>query len=166
MSTLWRKRDSNLLIYNYCTIALPTKLYIDTSMLVTCLFLWSVMAERFSASDLCSDGWVVGMWVRIPAATVVLVSLSKTLYHNCFSPPRSKWVPVRAELVVVFDEPSMRQNGSRELRWFQEWFMRLMSRGNNTLLALWFCLQSRAYLNARYYYHHHLLLRKANCLNV
>ena len=31
-----------------------------------------------------------------------LVSLSKTLYHNCFSPPRSKWVPVRAEL-VVFD---------------------------------------------------------------
>ena len=32
-------------------------------------------------------------------ATVVLMSLSKTLYHNCFSPPRSKWVPVRAELV-------------------------------------------------------------------
>ena len=26
------------------------------------------------------------MWVRIPAVT--LVSLSKTLNHNCFSPPR------------------------------------------------------------------------------
>ena len=58
------------------------------------------MAEWFSASDLCSDGRVVRMWVRIP--TMVLMSLSKTLYHNCFSPPRSKWVPVRAELVVVF----------------------------------------------------------------
>ena len=27
-------------------------------------------------------------------------------------PPRSKWVPVRAELVVAFDQPCMRQNGS------------------------------------------------------
>ena len=26
-----------------------------------------------------------------------------TLPYNSFSPPRSKWVPVRAELVVVFD---------------------------------------------------------------
>ena len=59
--------------------------------------------RSFSASDLCSDGRVVRMWVRILAATTVLVSFSKTLYHNCFSPPRSKWVPVRAELVVVFD---------------------------------------------------------------
>ena len=33
---------------------------------------------------------------------MVLVYLSKTLYHNCFSTPRVKWVPVRAELVVVF----------------------------------------------------------------
>ena len=47
------------------------------------------MIEWFSASDLCSDGRVVRMWVRILAATMVLVSLSKTLYHNCFSPPRS-----------------------------------------------------------------------------
>ena len=47
------------------------------------------MAERFSASDLRSDGRVVRMWVRILAATVVLVSLSKTLYYNCFSSPRS-----------------------------------------------------------------------------
>ena len=46
------------------------------------------------------DGWVVGMWVRILAATVVLVSLSKTLYCNCFSSPRSiNGVPVRIEMV-------------------------------------------------------------------
>ena len=44
----------------------------------------------FSASDLCSDGWVVRMWFWILAVTVVLMSFSKTLYHNCFSPPR-KW---------------------------------------------------------------------------
>ena len=50
------------------------------------------MAERFSASDMCSDGWVIRMRVRILAATVVLVSLSKTLYHNCFSSPREKMV--------------------------------------------------------------------------
>ena len=65
--------------------------------------MWSAMVERFSASDLCSDGGVVIIRVRILAATMVPVSFSKTLYHNCFSPPRSKWVPVRAELVVVFD---------------------------------------------------------------
>ena len=29
--------------------------------------------------------------IRILAATVLLFSFSKTLYHNCFSPPRSKW---------------------------------------------------------------------------
>ena len=33
-----------------------------------------VMVEQFSASDLCSDGRVVRAWVRIPTATVVLVS--------------------------------------------------------------------------------------------
>ena len=38
------------------------------------------MAERFSALD--SSSGVVRMWVRIPAAA--LVSLSKTLDHNCF----------------------------------------------------------------------------------
>ena len=43
------------------------------------------------------------MWVQIPTATMGLMSSSKTLYHSCFSPPRSKWVPVRAELAVVFD---------------------------------------------------------------
>ena len=73
------------------------------------------MAERFSASDLCSDGRIVRMWVRIPTTTVVLMSLSKTCHHNCFSPPRSKWAPVRAELVVVFDEPYMRKMAAIEL---------------------------------------------------
>ena len=40
------------------------------------------------------------MWVRTSTATVVFMSLSKTLYHNWFSPPRSKWVPMRAEMVA------------------------------------------------------------------
>ena len=41
------------------------------------------MAERSSALD--SSSGVVRMWVRIPAWPVVaLVSLSKTLDHNCF----------------------------------------------------------------------------------
>ena len=41
------------------------------------------MAERSSALD--SSSGVVRMWVRIPAWPVVaLVSLSKTLNHNCF----------------------------------------------------------------------------------
>ena len=45
--------------------------------------LWSVVAERSSALD--SSSGVVRMWVRIPAWPVAaLVSLSKTLNHNCF----------------------------------------------------------------------------------
>ena len=84
-----------------------------------------------------------------------------------FSSPRRKWVPVRAELVVpgrsgkkrncvwCAEMAAMSCILPRELRWFQEWFMSLMSRGNNTLLALWFCVQSRAYLNARYYYYYY-----------
>ena len=39
------------------------------------------------------------VWVRIPVVT--LVSLSKTLNYNCFSPTKSKWVPVRAEIIDV-----------------------------------------------------------------
>ena len=43
----------------------------------------STVAERSSALDLCSG--VARMWVRIPAWPVAaLVSLSKTLNHNCF----------------------------------------------------------------------------------
>ena len=44
---------------------------------------WSVVAERSSLPD-SSSGVSSRMWVRIPAVT--LVSLSKTLNHNCFSP--------------------------------------------------------------------------------
>ena len=46
---------------------------------------WGVVAERSSLPD-SSSGVSSRMWVRIPAVT--LVSLSKTLNHNCFSPPR------------------------------------------------------------------------------
>ena len=46
---------------------------------------WSVVAERSSLPD-SSSGVSSRMWVRIPAVT--LVSLSKTLNHNCFSPPK------------------------------------------------------------------------------
>ena len=45
--------------------------------------IWSVVVERSSASD--SSSGVVRMWVRISAWLVTaLVSLSKTLNHNCF----------------------------------------------------------------------------------
>ena len=47
--------------------------------------LMSVVAQRSSLPD-SSSGVSSRMWVRIPAVT--LVSLSKTLNHNCFSPPR------------------------------------------------------------------------------
>ena len=49
--------------------------------------MWSVVAERSSLQD-SSSGVSSRMWVRIPAVT--LVSLSKTLNHNCFSPPRGQ----------------------------------------------------------------------------
>ena len=44
------------------------------------MFSWSVVAERSSALD--SSSGVVRMWVWIPVAA--LVSLSRTLNHNCF----------------------------------------------------------------------------------
>ena len=59
------------------------------------------MAKRFNAMDLCFDGFITSMWT--PDCNRVFVSLKKTLYNNCFSPPRSKWVHVIAELVVAFD---------------------------------------------------------------
>ena len=34
---------------------------------------------------------------------MTLVYLSKTLNYNCFSPPRGKWIPVRAKMVLVID---------------------------------------------------------------
>ena len=61
------------------------------------------MVEQFSAldSNLHSDGRIVRMWVRILTATVVLMSLSKTLNHICFSPPRSKWVPCEGRVGLL-----------------------------------------------------------------
>ena len=103
------KVKTNFMIYQpehivgTCLINVHTFISREVSTFLLMLTTNSSMVERFSASDSCSDGRLVRMWVRIPTATVVLVSLSKTLDHNCFSPPRSKWVPVRAELVVVFD---------------------------------------------------------------
>ena len=63
---------------------------------------WNAMAERFSASDLCSDGRVVRMWVRIPIVNVMLVSPSETLNYNCLGlfTQECKWGPVRAEMVI------------------------------------------------------------------
>ena len=43
------------------------------------------MVEWFSALDLSSDGRVVRMWVRILAATMALVFLSKVLYRPLLS---------------------------------------------------------------------------------
>ena len=68
----------------------------------------SVKSSRFgapwSSGFSALDCWVVRMWVRTPTATVVLMSMRKTLYHNCFSPPSSKWVRGGgAGLVVAFD---------------------------------------------------------------
>ena len=60
-------------------------LYFANISKVVCTFPWSVVAERSSLPD-SSSGVSSRMWVRIPAVT--LVSLSKTLNHNCFSPPR------------------------------------------------------------------------------
>ena len=75
--------------------------------------LWGAMAERFSALDLCSEGRVIRMWVQILAVTVVLVSLmSKTLYCAVLlSNQECKWVPVRVEMVIVFDQPCSVKGG-------------------------------------------------------
>ena len=65
-----------------------TKIFIYPSVLEMMISLchpWGVVAERSSLPD-SSSGVSSRMWVRIPAVT--LVSLSKTLNHNCFSPPR------------------------------------------------------------------------------
>ena len=61
-------------------ILLDTSGGVDTSQKA---LKWSVVAERSSALD--SSSGVARMWVRIPAWPVAaLVSLSKTLNHNCF----------------------------------------------------------------------------------
>ena len=64
------------------------------------------MAERFSASNLCSVGRVVRMWIRILAATVVLVALSKTLNSLYIAAlhPGVHESPVRVEVDDVFEQ--------------------------------------------------------------
>ena len=91
--------------------------------------IWSAVAERFSASDLCSDGRVARMCFRTPTATVVLMSLSKTLYHNCFSPPRSKMGTCEGSVGccvwLALYAPKWQQLSCmlpRKRRWFQEWY--------------------------------------------
>ena len=54
---------------------------------------WSAVAKRSSTLD--SSSGVVRMWVRIPAWRVAaLVSLSKTLNHNCFVLRMGRKAPV------------------------------------------------------------------------
>ena len=71
-----------------CTVQQHPSLFLNCCILLHREWLglrnvWSVVAEPSSALD--SSCGVVRMWVRIPAWPVVaLVSLSKTLDHNCF----------------------------------------------------------------------------------
>ena len=108
------------------------------------------------------------MWVRIPAVT--LVSLSKTLNHNCFSPPRGlngylwgqSWLisPICAVMAAI-----ELYNSHRELRWFQEWFTSLMSRGNNAPwapLSWWIRGLFKSTYYYYYYYYYYLLCIQAD----
>ena len=65
-------------------------------------------------SNLCSDGRVGRMLVRILAATnrAACVLRQDTLPPIASLHPGVNGWPVRAELVVVFDESYMRRNGS------------------------------------------------------
>ena len=116
---------------------------------------------EFSASDLCSDGRVIRMWVRIPTATMVLMSLSKTLYHNLLLSTQELmgtcedrvgccvWLALCAEMAAI------ELYTPRELRWFQEWFMRLMSRDNNAPWAPKFGgYMYVGYISQNYYYYY------------
>ena len=47
------------------------------------------------------SGRVFSMGVPILLVAAVLVSLGKTLYYTCLSPPRSERVPAKAELVLL-----------------------------------------------------------------
>ena len=49
----------------------------------------TVMVEWSSASDLCSDGWVVRMWVRMLTATSHGICVfEQDTKHTCFSSPK------------------------------------------------------------------------------
>ena len=61
-----------------------------------------------------SSGAITGVWVRI--AVVTLLFLSKILSHNCFFPPRGKWVPARVEVGIVYEKLRGMYSLYRELR--------------------------------------------------
>ena len=70
-------------------------------------WMWGTMAERFSASDSHSDGWVVLMWVRILAATCGTCVLEQdTLLWLLLFTQEYKWVPARVEVDIVFEKVS------------------------------------------------------------
>ena len=56
------------------------------------------MAERVRAQNSCSGGLVIGVWVRIPAVT--LVSLSSMYYFLLFTQGH-KWLPTGVEVYIV-----------------------------------------------------------------
>ena len=76
---------------------------------------WGVVAEWIRAPNSSSGDSVEAVvtlfsrvWVRIPVVTLVSLSTCVTCvtcvhFRIIFSPPRGKWVPVRAELVLVMD---------------------------------------------------------------
>ena len=60
------------------------------------------------------------LWVRGPAMGLwCLRPWARCFVTNCFSPPRSKWVPVRVEMALCVWLASVRLNGSTGLqaRW-------------------------------------------------
>ena len=63
------------------------------------------MAKRSRASDLCSDGRVVRMWVRILATNVLLVIKKDTLLIHYIA-SLHQGVPVRLQVDIVFEKSS------------------------------------------------------------
>ena len=110
-----------------CTQIFLRKMHVEFHYL-SLIFEGVPWPRGLSALDLCPDGWVVRMWVPILAMTVVLVSLSKTLYRTCFCPPRStngylwglRWILCLVATVSL-----------RELRKFKDGYRPNDQGGNN-----------------------------------
>ena len=64
---------------------------------------WGAIAERFSASKLCSDCRVVRMWVR-PCVAVTMVRVSLSNIFNCTLPRSIYGYMWRVEVDIVFDK--------------------------------------------------------------
>ena len=60
------------------------------------------MADRIRGPN-SSSGVSVQQSVGSSPSHDTIGSESKTLNYNCFSPPRGKWEPARAEMVLVID---------------------------------------------------------------